>query len=226
MRTIGLLGGMSWESSAHYYRLLNEGVRDRLGGLHSARVVMHSVDFAELESAMRADDWETVADHMVRAARSVEAGGGECLLIGTNTGHKVADRIADAIAIPVIHLIDVIADEALRLGLDRVGLLGTSYTMEQSFYRDRLATHGLRTVVPDQAGREEVNRIIFEELVRGVFRAESRSRLAEIVDEMQLGGVILGCTELELLLDDDDVACHLLPSTRLHVQAGLEWALH
>jgi aspartate racemase len=216
---------MSWESSAHYYRLLNEGVRDRLGGWHSAPIVMHSVDFADLESAMRRDDWDTVADHMILAARSVESGGGQCLLIGTNTGHKVADRIAAAIEIPVIHLIDVVAHRAVALGLKQVGLLGTSYTMEQDFYRERLAAHGLVAVVPDAAGRAEVNRIIFDELVLGVFRSEARRRLAAIAEELSRPGVILGCTELELLLTDDDVACRLLPSTRLHVEAALDWAM-
>lgn len=225
MKAIGLLGGMSWESSALYYRLLNEGVRDRLGGWHSACVVMHSVDFADLEAAMRHDDWDTVAELMIVAARSVEAGGAQFLMIGTNTGHKVADRITAAIGIPVLHLIDVIGSAALAMGLDQVGLLGTLYTMEQDFYRDRLAQHGLATVVPDAAERAEVNRIIFDELVLGEFRDESRRRVAAIADGLGPAGVILGCTELEMLVGDDDVNCHLLPSTRLHVDAALDWAL-
>lgn len=225
MKTIGLLGGMSWESSALYYRLLNEGVRDRLGGWHSARIVMHSVDFADLEAAMRRDDWDTVADRMIVAAHSVAAGGGECLLIGTNTGHKVADRIADAIDIPVLHLIDIIADRAIAMGLDRVGLLGTVYTMEQDFYRERLAQHGLGTVTPDAADRAEVNRIIFDELVLGTFRDDSRRGIAAIADGLGEPGVVLGCTELEMLVGNADVTCRLLPSTRLHVDAALDWAL-
>lgn len=223
--TIGLLGGMSWESSAEYYRLLNEGVRERLGGLHSARLVMHSVDFAELEPDMRADDWDALGEKMIAAARSVEAGGADCLLICTNTGHRVADRIAAAIEIPVINLLDVVADRARALGLTRVGLLGTAYTMEQQFYVQGLAERGLTAVVPGAAERAEVNRIIFDELVLGNFDDRSRQRLAQIADGLGLDGVVLGCTELELLLRDEDVECTLLPTTRMHVEAALDWAL-
>ena len=225
MRTIGLLGGMSWESTAEYYRLLNEGVRERLGGLHSARLVMHSVDFADLESAMRADDWDALTDRMIAAARSVEAGGAECLLICTNTGHKVADRIAAAISVPVLNLIDVVAERARALGLETVGLLGTEYTMEQDFYIRGLADRGVAAVVPPAAQRAEVNRIIFDELVVGVFDPASRQTLGAIADGLGQKGVALACTELEMLVDDEDVNCTLLPTTRLHVDAALDWAL-
>lgn len=225
MKTVGLLGGMSWESSAQYYRLLNEGVREHLGGLHSAKVLMHSVDFAELEPDMRADDWDALAEKMLNAARSVEAGGAQCLLICTNTGHKLADHIADHIDIPLINLLDVVAQRASALGLERVGLLGTAYTMEQDFYVRGLAQRGLTPVIPDPTARTEVNRIIFEELVVGRFDDQSRRTLAGVADGLGTPGVVLGCTELELLLRDGDVDCQLLPTTRLHVEAALDWAL-
>ena len=228
MRTIGLLGGMSWESSAEYYRLLNEGVRDRLGGLHSARLVLASVDFAQVEAMQVAGDWEAAGRLLADEARGVEAAGADLLLICTNTMHKVADEVQAAVGIPLLHLADATARAVQGAGIERVGLLGTAFTMEQDFYTGRLSDHGLDVLVPDAPGRELVHRVIYDELCLGVVREESRQAYQRVVaDLVERGarGVILGCTEIELLLGADDVDVPVFATTALHVEAALDAAL-
>ncbi|WP_327064024.1 aspartate/glutamate racemase family protein [Kitasatospora purpeofusca] len=228
MKTIGLLGGMSWESTATYYRLLNELTRDRLGGLHSAKCVLYSVDFAEVERLQAAGEWETAGRLLAEAARAVEAAGAELLLICTNTMHKVADQVADAVSVPLLHLADATAAAVLAAGVTRVGLLGTAFTMEQDFYRDRLASHGLDVLVPDPAGRALVHRVIYEELCLGVVREESRAEYRRVIAGLVAGGaegVILGCTEIELLVGPDDSPVPVFPTTRIHAEAAVTAAL-
>ncbi|MCX4683424.1 aspartate/glutamate racemase family protein [Kitasatospora purpeofusca] len=228
MKTIGLLGGMSWESTATYYRLLNELTRDRLGGLHSAKCVLYSVDFAEVERLQAAGEWETAGRLLAEAARAVEAAGAELLLICTNTMHKVADQVADAVSVPLLHLADATAEAVLAAGVTRVGLLGTAFTMEQDFYRDRLASHGLHVLVPDPAGRALVHRVIYEELCLGVVREESRAEYRRVIAGLVAEGaegVILGCTEIELLVGPDDSPVPIFPTTRIHAEAAVTAAL-
>ena len=228
MRTIGLLGGMSWESSAEYYRLLNEGVRERLGGLHSARLVLASVDFAEVEQLQVTGAWDEAGDLLAARAAGLEAAGADLLLICTNTMHKVADLVGSAIGIPLLHLADATAAAVQRAGMARVGLLGTAFTMEQAFYRDRLASHGIEVLVPDEPGRAVVHRVIYDELCQGVVREESRAAYQDVVaglTERGAQGIVLGCTEIELLIGPEHVDVPLFPTTRLHVEAALEAAL-
>jgi len=228
VRTIGLLGGMSWESSAEYYRIVNEEVRRRLGGTHSAECVLWSFDFAEIEKLQAADDWAAAASRLVDAARGLEAAGAELLVLCTNTMHRVAGPLEEALAIPLLHIVDATAAALHADGRRRVGLLGTRYTMEADFYRGRLeAAHDLDVVVPTEAERTLVHDVIYDELVRGVVRAASRAAYDRIVDELYAAGadaVILGCTEIELLVDPD-ADPRLYPTTRLHALAAVEAAL-
>jgi amino-acid racemase len=228
MRTIGLLGGMSWESTAIYYRLANELVRDRLGGLHSARVLMLSVDFAPIEEMQVAGRWDEAGQLLAADARRLEAGGADLLVLCTNTMHKVADVIQDAVSIPLLHLGDATADAVREAGLTRVGLLATGFTMSQDFYRDRLESHGLTVLVPSTEDQALVHRVIYDELCLGVVRDESRAAYVEVVDRLvQRGaeGVILGCTEIEMLIGPDDLEVPSFPTTRIHVEAALDAAL-
>ncbi len=225
---IGLLGGMSWESSAEYYRLVNEIVRGRLGGLHSARCVLVSVDFAEIEALQVSGEWAAAGEILVGAARGLEAAGADFVVLCTNTMHKVAGQVQDAVGIPLIHLGDVIADAVEAAGLTTVGLLGTAFTMEQDFYRDRLTSHGLTVLIPDDEDRAEVHRVIYGELCLGVIRDESRHSYRQIIDRLILAGaegVVLGCTEIELLISADDSPVPVFPTTRLHAEAAVEASL-
>ena len=228
MQTIGLIGGMSWESSAEYYRVLNELVRAEMGGLHSARCLLYSVDFAEIEELQTTGAWEEAGALLAAVAQSLEAAGAELLLLCTNTMHKVADAIESAVSIPLVHIADVVAEAVLAAGITRVGLLGTAFTMEQSFYRDRLATHGLEVIVPSADDRMAVHGIIYEELCLGVIREDSRQAQQAIIDRLvALGaeGIVLGCTELELLIRAGDVEVPVFPTTRLHAAAAVARAL-
>jgi aspartate racemase len=225
MRVIGLLGGMSWESSAEYYRIANQLVRERLGGLHSARLVMASVDFADIEPLQVAGRWDQAGAMLAESARGLEAAGADLLVMCTNTMHVVADHVQRAVNIPLLHIADVAAQAARDAGLDSVGLLGTAFTMEQSFYRDRLAGHGLDVLVPSEEDRAEVHRIIYDELCRGRVLEESRQMFREVITRL-IGagaqGIILGCTEIELLVSSADSTRPVFPTTRLHVQAAIE----
>ena len=227
-RVIGLLGGMSWESSAAYYRLANELVREQLGGLHSARLVLASVDFAEIEPLQAAGRWEEAGALLAATARGVEAAGADLLLLCTNTMHLVADQVQQAVTIPLLHIADVAAGAVRSAGPEVVGLLGTAFTMEQDFYRDRLASHGLGVVVPPAEDRAEVHRIIYEELCLGVVREESRQTYREVIERLVgagAQGVVLGCTEIELLVGQADSAVPVFPTTRLHVEAAVAASL-
>ncbi len=225
---IGMLGGMSWESSAEYYRLVNEAVRERLGGLHSARCVLASVDFAVIEERQVAGRWDEAGDILAAEAVRIEAAGADLLVLCTNTMHKVADRIQAAIGIPLLHIADVTAEAVTAAGLGTVGLLGTAFTMEQDFYRDRLATHGLTVLIPPPQDRSEVHRIIYDELCLGIVRDESRGRYQGVIARLVATGaqgIILGCTEIELLIGQQDSPVPVFPTTRLHVEAAVDLAL-
>lgn len=229
MKCIGLLGGMSWESSVSYYQALNRGVRARLGGLHSARVLLNSVDFAEIERLQHAGDWPATARLLAAAARDLQAGGADFLLIGTNTMHKVAPEIEAAIEIPLLHIADATAKRLVADGVTRVGLLGTRFTMEQDFYKGRLETLlGLEVLVPQAAERERVHRIIYDELCLGEIRPSSRAEYLAIIAGLAEAGaqaVILGCTEIALLVGDARAAVPLYDTTAIHAEAAVEWAL-
>ncbi|WP_308128076.1 aspartate/glutamate racemase family protein [Modestobacter italicus] len=227
-RVIGMLGGMSWESSAEYYRLANELVRERLGGLHSARCILASLDFAEVERLQVAGEWAEAGELLADAARGLEAAGADLLVLCTNTMHKVADQVQAAVDIPLLHLADATAAAVTAAGIDTVGLLGTAFTMEQDFYRDRLAGHGLRVLVPPADDRALVHRVIYEELCLGVVREESREAYRQVIRRLVdagAQGVVLGCTEIELLIGSDDSPVPVFPTTRLHVQAAVTAAL-
>ncbi|KAA2265699.1 aspartate/glutamate racemase family protein [Solihabitans fulvus] len=228
MRTIGLIGGMSWESSALYYRLVNEGVRDRLGGLHSARCVLWSVDFAEVERQQAEGRWADAAKLLAEAARRLVAAGADLVLICTNTMHLVADDVKAAVEVPVLHIGDVTAEAVRRAGLSRVGLLGTAFTMERPFLVERLAAQGVTAVVPGPADRAEVHRVIYEELCLGVIRDESRRRYAEVIARLVAQGcegIVLGCTEIELLVTEANSPVPVFPTTALHAEAAVRAAL-
>ncbi|MGY1807805.1 aspartate/glutamate racemase family protein [Blastococcus sp. SYSU D00669] len=228
MRTIGLLGGMSWESSALYYRLLNEAVRDRLGGLHSARCVLLSVDFAEIERLQVTGDWARAGELLAADAKAVEAAGAELVLLCTNTMHRVADALTDVLGVPLLHIGDVTAAAVRAAGLTRIGLLGTAFTMEQPFLVERMAAHGLEVLVPGAEDRAEVHRVIYEELCLGVVREESRQFYRDVVGRLAgrgAEGVVLGCTEIELLIGAGDVDLPVFPTTQLHVEAAVAAAL-
>jgi aspartate racemase len=230
MKRIGLIGGMSWESTAAYYRLLNQGVRDRLGGLHSADLVLRSFDFAAIEALQVADDWPRAAEVLALAARELQAAGATCLLICTNTMHKVADAVQDAVDIPLIHIADATARAIGRQSLHRPLLLATRYTMEEPFYRDRLRErHDIEVMVPDASQRDRVHQVIFDELCIGrVTDAARDAYLAIIADRQQrdaVDSVILGCTEIGLLIGPADTALPVIDTTEVHVEAALDFAL-
>ena len=229
MKTIGLLGGMSWESTLPYYRHINEAVRERLGGLHSARLVLYSLDFHEIEALQRQGDWAAAGTLLADAARRLESAGADFLLLCTNTMHKVADAIEAASALPLLHIADPTAAAIQAAGLQRVGLLGTRFTMEQPFYRERLEDrHGIQVLVPDEPDRAEVHRVIYEELCRGVVSEASRQAYRQVITRLVARGaqaVILGCTEIGLLVRADDAEVPLFDTCVLHAQAAAERAL-
>ena len=227
MKTIGLLGGMSWESSLEYYRLLNEGVKQKLGGLHSCRCLLYSVDFGEIEPLMREGDWETILQILITAAKRLETGGADLILLCTNTMHKMFENIQETLKVPMIHIADAAAEKVLEKQIKKVGLLGTRFTMEQDFYRSRLEARSLRVIIPGQEDREAINRIIFQELCLGEVRPESRKEYKRIIEDLVFRGaegIILGCTEIPLLVKEEDSRVPLFDTTLLHVQAALEKA--
>lgn len=228
MKRIGLLGGMSWESTALYYRLLNEGVAQRLGGLHSADCVLMSIDFAPMARLQAESRWDEAAADLAGKARELEGAGAELLVLCTNTMHKVAPQIQAAVDIPLLHIADVTADAARRAGTRRLGLLATAFTMEQPFYRERLESHGHEVLVPGPDDRALVHRIIYDELCRGVLSATSRDRVREVIGDLVgrgADGIVLGCTEIELLIAASDSPVPVLPTTALHVEAAIDAAL-
>lgn len=229
MRVIGVLGGMSWESTQGYYRALNEGVKSALGGFHSAKIVMVSVDFAEIEAMQQQGDWKAAGDLLANAAQRVERAGAECLLIATNTMHKVAPAVEQAISIPLLHIADATAEQLKADGITRVGLLGTRFTMEQDFYSARLEKQfGIEVCVPELVERDIVHRVIFEELCQGRIEERSRQHYLAIIDSLYAQGaqaVILGCTEIAMLVSQQDTAVPLYDTTALHAQQAVAWAL-
>lgn len=229
MKTIGLIGGLSWESSAEYYRILNEGVRDALGPTASAKCLLWSFNFAEVEELQRRGDWAALTTRMVDAARRLETGGTDLLLICSNTMHRMADAVKGAVAIPVLHIADPTAERIKLAGHRKVGLLGTAFTMEQAFYKERLAEHhGLDVIVPGTEDRATVHRIIYEELVTGRILPASRDAYRAVIARMVQEGavaVILGCTEIMLLVGADDSAVPLYDTTSLHAQAAIALAI-
>ncbi|GEP36353.1 aspartate racemase [Nocardioides psychrotolerans] len=228
MQTIGLIGGMSWESSAAYYEALNIGVEKRLGGLSSARTIMSSVDFAEVTALQEQERWDEVATILVTAAQGLERAGADFLLLCTTTFHRVADQVEAAVGIPVLHLADVVAEAVKAQGLDSVGFIGTTFAMSRSFFTDRLVSHGLTVHVPDERHHAAINRVIYDELVHGKVLDTSRRTVVGLIEELWdagAGGLILGCTELELLVHQADSELPAFPCTTLHVAAALDRAL-
>lgn len=228
MRTIGLIGGMSWESSLEYYRLINEAVKQRLGGFHSADCLMYSVDFAEVERLQSSGAWDDATTLMINAAQRLERGGADCIVICTNTMHLMAKDIEAAVPLPLLHIADSTAEAINAQGLKRVALLGTRFTMTQPFYRDRLESHELDVMIPEEDERETIHRIVYEELVHGVIRDESRAAYVEIIERMAAAGaegVILGCTEIGLLIKPTDVSIPSFDTTALHAKAAVDFAL-
>lgn len=230
MKTIGLLGGLSWESSAEYYRIINQTVKERLGGLHSAPCLMYSFDFAEIEALQMRDDWDEATARMIAAARQLERGGAECLVICSNTMHKMANAVQNAIDMPLLHIADPTAEAAKEQGVQQIALLGTRFTMEQAFFIDRLSQqHGLTVMVPDDHGRGVVHDIIYNELVVGKIKDTSRQRYQNIIGAMVedgAQGVILGCTEIGLLIQQEHATVPVFDTTHLHAVAAVDWALN
>ena len=229
MKTIGLLGGMSWESTTTYYRLINEGVRERLGGLHSAKIVLYSVDFHEIEQLQHQGRWDEAGRLLAKAAKQIESAGADFLVICTNTMHRVASQIESHIKIPLLHIADATGEEIKKAGLNTVGLLGTRFTMEQDFYRGRLTErYDLKVLVPDERERELVHRVIYEELCLGKISEPSRDQYATVIQgllDRGAQGVILGCTEISLLIKPEDVRTTLFDTTAIHAGKAVEWAL-
>ncbi len=229
MKTIGLLGGMSWESTAGYYRAINEGVKTALGGLHSARLILYSVDFAQIEKKMQAGDWEGILQELIEAAKSIQTAGADFILICTNTIHKIAPRLEAAVDIPLIHIADATGEVLRGKGLRRVGVLGTVVTMEHDFYKDRLTgKYGLEVLIPDAAARKRVDDIIFNELCLGKMTLEAKNFFINIIGQLGDDGaeaVILGCTELGMLIQQADVSIPLFDTTAIHAEKAVVEAL-
>jgi len=229
MKTIGLLGGMSWESSAIYYQLLNAGIKQHLGGLHSAQISMHSVNFAQIEHLQHAGKWDELGQILGRAAQSIEAGGADFLIIATNTMHKVADHIQEAINIPLLHIADATAERLKAQNITKVGLLGTKFTMEQEFYKGRLReNHGIEVIVPNESQRLTVHYAIYDELCKGIISHISRGAYVNIIENLHTRGaeaVILGCTEITMLVGPKDTEIPLFDTTAIHTQAAVKYAL-
>jgi aspartate racemase len=229
MKTIGLIGGMSWESTIPYYSEINEVIRARLGGLHSAKIILYSVDFHEIEQLQRSGDWETAGSVLAQAAQSLQRAGADFLVVGANTMHKVAPAIEAAVNLPLLHIADCVATEIKQASFTKVGLLGTRFTMEQDFYKERLRQkHGVETIVPDESDRASVHRIIYEELCRGAIletsRIEYRAIMANLIAR-GAQGIILGCTEITLLVNQDDAAVPLFDTAKIHARTAAQFAL-
>ncbi|MEN6419294.1 MAG: aspartate/glutamate racemase family protein [Clostridiaceae bacterium] len=228
MKTIGLIGGMSWESTVTYYQLLNEAAKQRLGGLHSAKVLLYSVDFFEVEALMSRGEWDKAADLLGGVAERLERAGADFVLICTNTLHKVAPEVQKRISVPLVHIAEAAAEELLAKGISRVGLLGTKYTMTQAFYRDKLESCGLTVIIPEPEDVELVNRVIFDELCLGVVKADSKAEYLRVINEMQRSGaeaILLGCTELGLIVSQEDVSLPLFDTTVIHASKAAALAL-
>jgi aspartate racemase len=229
MKVIGLIGGMSWESSADYYRLINELTKERLGGWHSSKVLLFSVDFDEIEKLQHEGQWQKLTQLMVDAARRLEAGGAECILICTNTMHKMADEVQKAVSVPLIHIADATGNEIISKGLNAVGLLGTKFTMEEDFYKKRLSEKfGLTVIIPGSNDRQLIHSIIYDELCLGKIKDSSREAVKKIINKLEkegAQGIVLGCTELPILIKQTDAEIPLFDTTQIHAKAGVDFAL-
>lgn len=228
MKTIGLIGGMSWESTVTYYQLLNEAVKDHLGGLHSAKVLLYSVDFFEVEALMSRGAWDQAAELLGNVAARLEAAGADFILICTNTLHKVAPQVQSAIHVPLVHIAEAAAEELRAQNITRVGLLGTKYTMTQEFYRDKLTASGIEVIIPEGDDIDLVNRVIFDELCLGIVKDDSRAAYLRVIADLQTRGaqgILLGCTELGLIVDPEDVSLPLFDTTVIHANKAAALAL-
>jgi aspartate racemase len=229
MKTIGLIGGMSWESTIPYYRQINQRIKQQLGGLHSAKIILYSVDFADIEALQRSGNWDKAGDLLADAALKLQAAGADCIVLCTNTMHKVATSIEAAVTIPLLHIADATAEAIQQAGMKKVALLGTRFTMEQDFYKKRLTElYALEVLVPDEADRTIVHQVIYQELCLGVVKPESRLLYQQIMADLVAQGaeaVILGCTEIGLLVSSEDCAVPLFDTTVLHAQKSADWAL-
>jgi len=228
MKTIGLIGGMSWESTVLYYQIINQTVKQKLGGLHSAKIVVYSVDFDEIQHAQHAGDWATTTRILWQAANSLRLAGADFFLIGTNTMHKVADEVQAAAGIPLLHMVDALAAEIKRREIGKIGLLGTRFTMEHDFYRARLSANGIDSVIPSLADRNAVHRVIYEELCLGQVKDQSRFAYREIMQRMiddGAEGIVLGCTEIAMLVGQADCPVPIFDTTEIHARAAVEYAL-
>ncbi|MEM6510041.1 MAG: aspartate/glutamate racemase family protein [Pseudomonadota bacterium] len=230
MKTIGLIGGMSWESTQSYYQLLNQGVKNKLGGVHSAKIVLVSLDFSHIAALQKQQDWPQMAEILIKAAKQVEAAGADYLLICTNTMHKLAEKVQAAVAIPLLHIADAVGENLIQHNFKKVALLGTQFTMEQDFYKQRLADKfAIDVLIPDAQGRETVHRVIYDELCKGIISLESKAEYLTIIDDLTQQGaeaIILGCTEIALLVQQSDTSIPLLDSTALHCAMALENSLN
>ena len=228
MKTIGLIGGMSWESTVTYYQLINEAVKQALGGLHSAKILLYSVDFAEIEEYQAKGLWAESAEVLAQAAENLEKAGADFLLICTNTMHKVAPQVQSRVSIPLIHIAEATAEVLKQQGITTVGLLGTKYTMTQDFYKQKLIDAGISVVIPDEAGVELVNRVIYDELCLGIIKEDSRQQFVSVIEDLRsrgAQGVILGCTEIGLLISQADTALPVFDTTKIHAEAAAAYAL-
>jgi len=228
MKIIGLIGGMSWESTVTYYRLINEGVKQRLGGLHSAKILLDSVDFHEIERLQSSGDWDTAGVILANSARALEHAGADFLVLCTNTMHKVAPAIENGVTIPLLHIADATAAQIKRAGLRTIGLLGTRFTMEQDFYRGRIEAHGIKVVAPDAEDRDLVHRVIYDELCLGDIRDDSRNAYREVIARLAARGaegIIFGCTEIGLLVSAADSPVPVFDTTAIHAASAVEFAL-
>lgn len=228
MKTLGLIGGMSWESTVPYYRQINQQINQRLGGLHSAKIILYSVDFQQIEALQRSGDWQQAGLLLAEAAQALQRAGAQGLVLCTNTMHKVAAAITSATPLPLLHIADATAQQIQARGLNRIGLLGTRFTMEQDFYKARLLAQGIEVIIPDQPGRDLVHQVIYDELCLGQIKAESRLAYQQVIADLVAQGaqgVILGCTEIGLLVQPDDAAVPLFDTTAIHARAAADWML-
>jgi aspartate racemase len=229
MKIIGMIGGMSWESSIEYYRIINQTIREKLGGLHSAKSIMYSVEFAEIEALQHQNRWDELASIMIQAARSLERGGADFVIICTNTMHKLYDLVQKNIQIPVLNIADATAEKIKTEGIDKIALLGTRFTMEEDFYKGRLIEKfGLDVIIPSSQQMETVHRVIYDELCAGKVRPDSKQKYAEIIGQLVArgaGGIILGCTEIGLLVKPEDSSVPLFDTTEIHAKAAVQYAL-
>ena len=229
MKMIGLIGGMSWESSAEYYRIMNQTVQERLAGLHSAQCILYSFDFQEIEQLQHQGEWEELTELMIRAAQRLKGAGAELLIICTNTMHKMAEEVQRSVAIPLVHIADATAKAVIEKGLDKVALLGTRFTMEEDFYKKRLEEkYKLKVIIPSESDREVIDHVIYNELCRGIMQPASKEKFKAIIRALASNGaegVILGCTEIPLLISQQDAEIPLFDTTKIHAQAAVEMAL-